>query len=153
MALAGLLKFPLVTYPKCFWRKPKYCPNCKIKTFPYLLVTVSQPVIVIGNYLRDFMKLVNIHRWSCRKVMFLHLSVILFTVGLYTPTPMGRHPSLFPLSPHPRWPLQGIVCILLECILVTVCDCIWIVIQITGEINAKGRAIVNWEHQMQVVHK
>ena len=63
---------------------------------------------------------------SCGKVMFLHLSVILFTggegvSGRHPPGrqplfrhPMGRHPGRH----TPRWPLQQTVRILLECILV-----------------------------------
>ena len=75
-------------------------------------------------------------RWG-RKVMFLHLSVILFTRwGIWADSPLGRHlpgqispPSRHPPmqtppwadTPHPRRPLQWMVCILLECILVTAC--------------------------------
>ena len=68
---------------------------------------------------------------SCGKVMFLHLSVILFTGEGVCQTPPGRHPSLYrhppgqtPPSRHPwedtpsRRPLQWTVRILLECILV-----------------------------------
>ena len=80
---------------------------------------------------------------SCGKVMFLHLSVILFTEGCltqcmlgYTPslpsacwgnpqadTPLGRH-SLQADTPRAdtpsRWLLLRTVCILLECILVKI---------------------------------
>ena len=58
---------------------------------------------------------------SCGKVMFLHLSVILFTGGV-----SARHPPRqAPTPPHPlpfsRRLLQRTVRILLECILV----CLW----------------------------
>ena len=69
---------------------------------------------------------------SCGKVMFLHLSVILFTGGVclcvqgmvYTPqtdTPLGRHapgqtPPWADTPPPLRRPLQQMVRILLECI-------------------------------------
>ena len=54
-------------------------------------------------------------------VIFLHLSVIVYTGGVWH-TPPGRHPlrQTPPLGrppPH-KWPLQQTVHILLECILV-----------------------------------
>ena len=57
---------------------------------------------------------------SCGKVMFLHLSVILFSRGVYTPSP-GRHP---PGQTHPppfeMVTLQWTVQIPLKCIFVYV---------------------------------
>ena len=71
---------------------------------------------------------------SCGKIMFLHLSVILFTgVGRCTPpqvhpptdTPQADTPPPGHTPPGqtstPRRPLQRTVCILLECILVKLC--------------------------------
>ena len=63
------------------------------------------------------------------KVMFLHLSVILFTGGVHPPgrhtTPLGRHPlgRHLPRRHTPSWqpPLQRTIRILLECILVSKC--------------------------------
>ena len=66
---------------------------------------------------------------NCGKVMFLHLSVILFTGGVsrttpWVGTPPGRHTipqADTPLGRHlppPRRPPQWMVRILLECILV-----------------------------------
>ena len=63
---------------------------------------------------------------SCGKVMFLHVSVILFTGGGRQTPLAGRHPLPPPLGRHPRQadttspglPLQSTVRILLECILV-----------------------------------
>ena len=71
---------------------------------------------------------------SCGKVMFLHMSVILYTGGCLPDTsprqiPLGRHPQRHPpgqtplrqtppgQKPPKRWPLQQMVRILLECIL------------------------------------
>ena len=66
----------------------------------------------------------RLHR-SCGKVMFLHLSVILFTGGSAIP-PLGRHqPGQTPPGQTPPnsacWDTVNnwVVCILLECILVT----------------------------------
>ena len=74
--------------------------------------------------------LVTFRKRSCGKVMFLYLSVILFTGGVYTlpladtPHPPGRHPPRHPPPqanpPPPRQPLQLTVRILLECILVNI---------------------------------
>ena len=76
---------------------------------------------------------------SYRMVMLLHLSVILFTGGVYPlgRHPLGRHPQADPQTPGqtppgrhssgqtspwadipPRWPLKWVVTFLLECILV-----------------------------------
>ena len=78
-------------------------------------------------------------QWSCGKVMFLHLSVILSTWGClpqcmlgYIPSgrhPPGRHPpgqtpptwQTPPLGRHPLRSLQRTVRIPLECILVQEC--------------------------------
>ena len=67
--------------------------------------------------------IITARTWSCGKLMFLRLSVILFTAyqhtmgwGVYTPyadTSRADHPS-------PRWALKWAVCILLECILFTI---------------------------------
>ena len=62
---------------------------------------------------------------SCGRVMFLHLSVILFTGGCipactWTDSPPGRHPPGQTPPPRRRL-LQWMVRILLECILVEIC--------------------------------
>ena len=74
--------------------------------------------------------IVTVRNSSCGKVTFLHFSVshslhtggggVADTAPRQTPpgrhTPLGRHPP-----PH-RWPLQRTVRILLECILVRICE-------------------------------
>ena len=57
---------------------------------------------------------------ACSKVMFLHLSMILFMGGCLADTPLGRYPPRQTTTPPPsrRWPLQWMVHILLKCILV-----------------------------------
>ena len=80
---------------------------------------------------------ITIRKRSCRKIMFLHLSVILFKEGeeVYTPPdtfpgrhPLGRHPhrqtppGRHPLGRHPPWqtlPPGDSHCSRLECILVS----------------------------------
>ena len=70
---------------------------------------------------------ITVRKQSCGKVMFLHLSVMLFTGGRCTPprktpllrqTPPDRHPpGQTPILPQGR-PLQRTVRILLDCILI-----------------------------------
>ena len=62
---------------------------------------------------------ITIRKRSCGKIMSLHLSVILFTGGRCRPL-LGRQPPQADI-PRTRWPLQRMVRILLECILVLNC--------------------------------
>ena len=67
-------------------------------TFPQL----SRQVLIISRELANF--LITAHQWSCRKVMFLHLSIILFTGGrgLYSRwNPPGQRP--LPGQRPPPW--------------------------------------------------
>ena len=65
---------------------PIHCLNCKLRDIQfwvkiYLMYSVVEPVNPFYRPQR-----------SCGKVMFLHLSVILFTGGGCLPHPPGRHP-------------------------------------------------------------
>ena len=92
--------------------KYRYLSNEKHYDSDFLLHFVSLFILVI-----------TVLNGSCGKVMFLHLSVILFTRGMSGQTPPGQTlpwadiPGWIP-SPHKKWPLQRTARILLEYILV-----------------------------------
>ena len=131
-----------ITFPQLHWRAVKtktpgflisrwHCSrnsmicNIKRRTSNVIMRTLNHltcqfPVTVFAHFYRP--------QQSCGKVMFLHLSVILFTEGLPYP-PLGRHPQ----GRQPPWantsPAQCMlgdtvnkraVRILLECNLVSV---------------------------------
>ena len=99
----------------------------KHERLPALRYTLSHPMF---ERLCRWLCHVQVLRRSCGKVMFLHLSVILFTGGVSAPVHAGIHPpwaDTAPVQTPPAqcmlgytWLLLRTVRILLECILVYV---------------------------------
>ena len=76
-------------------------PHFRVRPFRRSCVEMDFKIYEIPKLLAHTISVVTVRKRSCGKVMFLHLSVILFTGGVVSQQAMRG--CVHPLNRHPHW--------------------------------------------------